>query len=167
MNDVIHRENDQAVDQLEALMLEQGELVDCPLVHRFTDGMYIRQIFMPKGTLITSKIHKTQHPYTVSLGAVAVSIDGGDWERIVAPYTGITNPGTRRILYILEDCIWTTYHPLPDMKSEYNDLIDGDLDKILKDIEDKILEPHINQITGSNANEDYKKILETNKNLIL
>lgn len=167
MNDVIHRENDKVVDQLEALMLEQGELVDCPLVHRFTDGMYIRQIFMPKGTLITSKIHKTQHPYTVSLGAVAVSIDGGEWDHIVAPYTGITNPGTRRILYILEDCIWTTYHPLPDMKSEYNDLIDGDLDRILNDIEDKILEPHINQITGSNINEDYKKILTTNKNLIL
>jgi hypothetical protein len=29
------------------------------------------------------------------------------------------------------------------------------------------LEPHINQITGSNVNDDYKKILETNKNLIL
>jgi hypothetical protein len=65
----------------------------------------------------------------------------------------------------MEDCIWTTYHPLPDMKSEYNDL--DDIDTILNDIEERILEPHINQITGSNVNDDYKKILETKKNLIL
>lgn len=165
MTMIIQRENDSIIDKLESVMLEQGEVVNCPLVHRFTDGMYIRQIFMPKGTVITSKIHKTQHPFTVSLGAVAVSIDGGEWDHIVAPYTGITNPGTRRVLYIMEDCIWTTYHPLPDMKSEYNDL--DDIDTILNDIEERILEPHINQITGSNVNDDYKKILETNKNLIL
>jgi hypothetical protein len=162
---IIERENDSIIDKLESVMLEQGEVVDCPLVHRFTDGMYIRQIFMPKGTVITSKIHKTQHPFTVSLGAVAVSIDGGEWDRIVAPYTGITNPGTRRVLYIMEDCIWTTYHPLSDMKSEYNDL--DNIDEILSDIEERILEPHINKITGSNVNDDYKKILETKKNLIL
>ena len=165
MTMIIERENDSIIDKLESVMLEQGEVVDCPLVHRFTDGMYIRQIFMPKGTVITSKIHKTQHPFTVSLGAVAVSIDGGEWDRIVAPYTGITNPGTRRVLYIMEDCIWTTYHPLSDMKSEYNDL--DNIDEILSDIEERILEPHINKITGSNVNDDYKKILETKKNLIL
>ena len=27
---------------------------DCPVVHRFTPGLYIREILMPKGTLITS-----------------------------------------------------------------------------------------------------------------
>jgi len=167
MNMLIQRENDAALDELEALMLKEGEVIHCPLVHRFTNGMYIRQIFMPKGSLITSRIHKTEHPYTVSLGAVAVSIDGGEWDHIVAPHTGITNPGTRRILYILEDCIWTTYHPVKEMKSEFNNLSEEEIEKIVESLEDKLLIPHINQLTGSDIHKEYKNILQTKKSLEL
>lgn len=167
---MIQRYNDDRIDELESVMLSEGNIIEFPLVHRFTNGMYIRQIFMPKDSLITSKIHITDHPYTVSLGATAVSIDGKDWEHIVAPYTGITKAGTRRILYILEDCIWTTYHPIPKMKSEFNYLSDEEIELIVKDIENEILEPHINLITGTNINEDYKNILqqeEQNKNILI
>ena len=167
---MIQRDNDDRLDELESVMLREGEVINFPLVHRFTDGMYIRQIFMPKDSLITSKIHITDHPYTVSLGAVGVSIDGKEWEHIVAPYTGITKAGTRRILYILEDCIWTTYHPIPNMKSEFNDLNDDEIDKIVEDIESLIIEPHINLITGTDINKDYKNILqqeEQNKNILI
>jgi hypothetical protein len=162
----IKRENDAAIDLLESYMIKEDDIIECPLVHRFTDGMYIRQIFMPKGSLVTSKIHNTEHPFTVSLGAAAVSIDGEAWDHIVAPYTGITQPGTRRVLYILEDCIWTTYHPIPDMKSEYNNLEDEAIEEIVKGIEDRILEPHINMITGTDINKDYKEILNNNKLLL-
>ena len=117
----IERKNDNRVDELEKAIVENLELIDCPLTHKFTEGMYIRQIAMPAGSLITSKIHKTQHPYTISHGTAAVSIDGKDWCEISAPYTGITEAGTRRVLYIVEDCIWTTYHPLPNMTSRYNE----------------------------------------------
>lgn len=161
---MIQRNNDDRIDELESIMINEGNVIDFPLVHRFTDGMYIRQIFMPKDSLITSKIHNTEHPYTVSLGAAAVSIDGEDWDHIVAPYTGITKPGTRRILYILEDCIWTTYHPIPNMKSEFNDLSNDEINKIVEEIETLILEPHINLITGTDINKDYKNILQEQLN---
>jgi hypothetical protein len=49
------------------------------------------------------------------------------------------------------------------MKSEYNDLSEKEIEKIVEEIEDKILEPHINQITGSDIGKEYKNILE-NKN---
>jgi hypothetical protein len=160
---MIIRENDDRLDELEVAMLENCEPVHCLTTHRFTDGMYIREIFMPAGSLITSKIHKTEHPYIVSYGKVAVSIDSEDWNEITAPYTGITKPGTRRVLYILEDCIWTTFHRVEGMKSEFNDLSEEEIGKIVEEIEDKILEPHVNQITGSDIGEEYKKILE-NKN---
>ena len=163
---MIERVNDLIVDKLEELMLSEGEVVDCPLVHRFTNGMYIRQIFMPKGSLVTSKIHNTEHPFTVSLGAAAVSIDGNDWEHIVSPYTGITQPGTRRILYILEDCIWTTYHPVERMKSEFNNLEGEELDALITSLEDELLMPYVNKITGKNTNEEYKKILSQTKNIL-
>jgi hypothetical protein len=163
---VIVRENDNRIDELEAVVIQEVDsLIDAPLVHKFTDGMYIREIFMPAGSLWTSKIHKTEHPYVVSYGKVAVSIDADEWYEITAPYTGITTPGTRRVLFILEDCIWTTFHRVDGMKSGYNDLSKEEIEEIVKNIEDKILEPHINYITGTDINKEYKEILNNIKNL--
>jgi len=162
---MIIRENDQIMDNLEAAIIQHPEeLIHGPLVHKFTDGMYIREIFMPAGSLWTSKIHKTEHPYVISYGKAAVSIDAEEWYEITAPYTGITKPGTRRVLYILEDCIWTTFHRIEGMKSEFNDLSEGEIEKIVEEIENVILEPHINQITGSDIGKEYKKILENKNN---
>lgn len=84
--------------------------VEMPLGHVFTPGLYTRTIFMPAGTLVTSKIHKFEHPYMVTSGVVLVWIDGVGWKKIVAPHMGITKPGTRRVLFIVEDCTWTTFH---------------------------------------------------------
>jgi hypothetical protein len=164
---MIIRENDDRLDELEVAMLENCEPVHCLTTHMFTDGMYIREIFMPAGSLITSKVHKTEHPYIVSYGKVAVSIDGNDWIEITAPYTNITKPGTRRVLYILEDCIWTTFHIVDDMKSEYNDLNDDEKENIVKEIEEKILEPHINYLTGTDIKQEYLKVLEETKKIEL
>ena len=160
---MIIRENDNIIDELEATIIQNLDVIDAPLVHKFTDGMYIREIFMPAGSLWTSKIHKTEHPYVVSYGKAAVSIDNQEWYEITAPYTGITQPGTRRILYILEDCIWTTFHRVDGMKSEFNELSKDEVEKIVEQIEDKILEPHINYITGTDINKDYKELLNNNK----
>jgi hypothetical protein len=164
---MIIRENDDRLDELEVAMLENCEPVHCLTTHMFTDGMYIREIFMPAGSLITSKVHKTEHPYIVSYGKVAVSIDGNEWIEITAPYTNITKPGTRRVLYILEDCIWTTFHRVDDMKSEYNDLNDDEKENIVKGIEEKILEPHINYLTGTDIKQEYLKVLEETKKIEL
>ena len=65
---------------------------------------------LPAGTIVVSKIHKTEHPYIVSKGHVAVWIEGQGVVQIRAPHCGITKPGTRRVLYIREDCVWTTFH---------------------------------------------------------
>lgn len=100
------RRIDAALPELRAL-----PQVDCPLIHRFTPGMYIREIFMPKGTFIISQIHKTEHPFVVTVGRVKVWIEDKGIEEITAPFVGITKPGTRRILEIVEDCRWITFHP--------------------------------------------------------
>ena len=164
---MIIRENDDRLDELEVAMLENCEPVHCLTTHMFTDGMYIREIFMPAGSLITSKVHKTEHPYIVSYGKVAVSIDSNDWIEITAPYTNITKPGTRRVLYILEDCIWTTFHRIDGMKSEYNELNDDEKENIVKEIEKKILEPHINYLTRTDIKQEYLKVLEETKKIEL
>ncbi len=95
----------------------------CPLVHSYGDGCYIRQIFMPAGTLIISKIHKKTHPYFVMTGKAWVATENGV-ELIQAPYQDITQAGTQRLLYILEDMVWITTHVTEET----------DLDKIEEEI---------------------------------
>jgi hypothetical protein len=83
---------------------------ECPLIHRFTPGMYIREIFMPKDTILTTLLHLTTHPFFVLQGDVSVYYNGIPTQRYKAPYTGITEAGTRRMLLTHEDTIWTTCH---------------------------------------------------------
>lgn len=85
--------------------------VDCPLTHRFTPGLYAREIFMPAGTLVVSRQHKTEHPYVVLSGEVMVFVPGVGVQTLRAGHVGITKAGTRRALYITEDCRWVTFHP--------------------------------------------------------
>lgn len=133
------------IDSLEAAMAEL-EPVDCPLVHRFTPGLYTREIFMPAGSMITSLIHKTEHPFFVLKGSVSVFNESdGEVKQIEAPYVGITKPGTRRVLYVHSDCVWVTTHPtdvVPKSESEEDILAAVDM------VGSAIIEPHINPILG-------------------
>lgn len=101
---------DEQIDKLEATMVANFEAVDCLLKHRFTPGLYVREIFMPAGTLITSLIHKTTHPFFVLKGKVSVYSDNDGEQLLEAPFVGTTTPGTRRVLFIHEDCVWATCH---------------------------------------------------------
>lgn len=97
------------LDRLEEAM--QGHPpVDCPVVHRFTPGMYIREILIPAGTLLTSAIHLTEHPFVISAGRIVVFSENEGRQLYEAPFTGITLPGTRRTLLAIDDTIWTTFH---------------------------------------------------------
>ena len=105
----------EPLNRLEAKLTEFPP-VSCPVKHCFTPGLYSREIFMPASappvfTIITTQIHKTEHQYIVSTGKLDVWTEGRGWVRIVAPFHGITKAGTRRALRIIEDTIWTTFHP--------------------------------------------------------
>ena len=80
-----------------------------PLKHTIVGGLYIREIFMPKGQLISTGIHKKEHPYFILQGEVSVLTDQGI-KRVKAPYHDITKPGTKRLIFIHEDTIWITVH---------------------------------------------------------
>ena len=81
----------------------------CPLEHTFVDGAYVRNITMPKGLLVVSKIHKKTHPYFIMKGKVSVLTEEG-MVVINAPYAGITKAGTKRVLYCHTDVEWITVH---------------------------------------------------------
>lgn len=125
------------VDRVAAGIATQTEPVDLPLNHIFTrstpgacGGMYVREIFMPAGAWVVSHIHRTAHPFVVLSGIVMVWTQEKGVETLTGGYLGITAPGTRRILYIVQDTVWATFHA--------TDLQD------VKAIEGVLLEPHKN-----------------------
>lgn len=102
----------EGFDRIEQEMAKHPQ-VRLPVRHLFTPGLYIRECFLPRGTRCTSKIHLTEHPFVISMGRALVwsGIPGEKPEEIGAPFTGITKPGTRRMIHALEDTIWSTFHP--------------------------------------------------------
>lgn len=146
-----HPDPHQAIDALEREILDSCRLVDMPLVHRFVPGMYIREIFMPAGIWVTSKIHNTEHPYVVTKGRVSVYSPEGGVQHIEAPYVGITQPGTRRVLFIHEDTTWLTFHPLVGDEGA-----NGEAD--LPRIEERIIEKRL-QADGTHHFDLYQERL--------
>jgi len=103
--------NATSLDELEASLVHSGlPKAECPVTHRFTPGMYIREIFIPAGTLLTSMEHRYEHPFVISQGRIRVTSEKEGCVTYQAPHTGITRPGTRRALYAETDVIWTTFH---------------------------------------------------------
>jgi hypothetical protein len=91
-----------------------GDSALCPLIHRFADGLYTREIFIPKGTVLTGKIHRHAHPNFLMQGEVMVVTEAGGREHLIAPLALISPPGTKRAVYALADTVWCTVHLNPD-----------------------------------------------------
>lgn len=123
----------EQLDALERFIYQHSQPVELPVRHIFTPGLYAREMSAPAGSVITSKIHKTRHQFILSRGRLRVWIAGKTVE-ISAPFHGITEPGTRRAAIVLEDCVWTTFHP--------TDLTD------VEAIEALIIEPRTKHLEG-------------------
>jgi hypothetical protein len=98
----------EKIDALEALMLREPQAEIEP-VHRFAHGLYAREITIKAGTLLTGKIHRTEHLNIVSKGRIIVWTEDGIKE-VAAPFTMVSRPGTKRVGFALEDTVWTTIH---------------------------------------------------------
>ena len=80
-----------------------------PTKHTFAGGCYIREIFNPANMLITTKIHKKEHPFFLMKGKMSILTENGV-ETIQAPHHGVTKPGTKRAIFTHEDCVFITVH---------------------------------------------------------
>tara|TARA_R110000765_G_scaffold48361_1_gene98947 strand:+ start:571 stop:1053 length:483 start_codon:yes stop_codon:yes gene_type:complete len=147
---------DETIDLAEKLILENGEPLEVPITHRFTEGLYIREIFVSAGTLFTTETHKKQNPFVISLGKYKV-YDGENILVIEAPHTGITEPNTRRLVYAEEDTIWTTFHVTDktDIEEIEKEIF---IDHKNKYVDPDLLEQHKNIVRSIDIYPDNKKI---------
>jgi len=115
-----------------------------PLKHTFANGMYIREIFVPKGYIVMTYIHKQSHPaFQVSGDTTVIEPDGN--KRIKGYSAFITPAGTKRICYCHEDTVWVTVHLNPDNKEN------------IEDIEERIYANHYNELCANSDNEEIEQ----------
>jgi len=115
MSDEAHASVHAFIDAVEQKIVMAGPGAEFPLRHTFLPalpgmtGMYTRELKMPRGTIATSALHKSTHPWAMSEGRMMV-FEAGEWKAVEAPAHGVTVPGTRRVFIVLEPVTWTTFH---------------------------------------------------------
>lgn len=77
-----------------------------PLKHHIKNGIYTREVFMPKGMIVVSFIHMQDHPSFFLSGEMTILTDNAEVKRIKAPMVVQTKAGTQRVAYMHEDCVW-------------------------------------------------------------
>ncbi|MDB6078413.1 MAG: hypothetical protein JWO82_2160 [Akkermansiaceae bacterium] len=135
--------------ELEAALVQECPHVECPVIHRFAPGLYIREILMPPGTMATSMEHKTEHAFHISRGVIKVMSETEGSVTYRAPYWGLTKPGTKRVLFIDPEfpenaggAVWITFHV-----TEHTDV-----DKIAEEI----LVPHDNPLIPEDQRNQWR-----------
>jgi hypothetical protein len=125
LEDLIKNEDDNS-----DLVADENQL-KYPLKHTFLDNQYVRELQSPAGQLIVTKLHKTQHPFFLLQGEISIITEKGE-EHISAPYYGITNIGTKRIIYTHTACTLVTVHPTnkKDLDEIENDIIAKDYNEL-------------------------------------
>lgn len=98
-------------DKVNALEHEMRKFdpIDLPVLHHFSDGVYARELFIPKGTLLTGKIHKFRQLNIMTRGVMDVLVDD-QIKRVTAPFVVVSPAGTKRVAYAHEDTVWITIH---------------------------------------------------------
>lgn len=117
--------------KLESVMQANYPPASHTVMHRFTPGMYIRTVLVKAGILVTSKIHRFEHPFFVMTGSMTWynEVEGEEGSIFIkAPYFGITKPGTWRAIVVHEDVIMTACYA-----TELTDVAE---------IERTLIEPH-------------------------
>ena len=87
-----------------------GDNEACPVKHTFSDGIYVREMFVPKGMMLVGKIIKQTHHIFLMSGKIAIITEDG--EKIMeGPCSLVAKGGTKRVGYALTDVVWINVHP--------------------------------------------------------
>lgn len=92
---------------------------DAPVENRFTDypeeglKLLTRTMRIPAGSWAVSHEHRTEHPFILEQGRLTVWTAKDGVVEMVAPFKGMTLPGTQRVVYAHEDSVISTYHATP------------------------------------------------------
>ena len=130
-------------EQVERLQAEMALMPQAELTteHHFSQGMYLRKVFRPAGTLIVGKVHKEPHFFLCAKGEIIAWTESG-MKRLQAGDVVESKPGTKRVTLAVTDAIGITIH-----RTDKTDL---------DEIEAELIEPDTTALFD--ANNDIKKL---------
>lgn len=107
------------LQRMEEIMVNMPQ-APCPVVHTFHNGVYMRQVFMPAGTVAIGHYQKFEHINILVQGAVQVRNEDGSLTILEAPLTFIGQPG-RKVGLVLQDLVWVNVY-----KSDITDVAEAE-----------------------------------------
>lgn len=94
----------EQVEHLESHMLSLPQ-AECPVVHHFGPGTYIREVTLPAGIVAIGHAQRFEQLNIMLTGKVAIIGDDGLVKLLQAPTIFVGPPG-RKVGYVLEACTW-------------------------------------------------------------
>lgn len=114
------REFIDRVEELENTLLEidhpaiaKWESDLFPLKHYFSNGIYVREMFISKDSLVIGRTYKEDHTWFLLIGQLEVITDDGLIE-YVAPCHVQAIAGTKRVIKAIEDSVFINILPNPE-----------------------------------------------------
>lgn len=137
-------ERRERILELEAAMVSapgsygMEEFNEGKVKHHFGSGVYGRELFIPAGNVIVSKIHKGKTFNVIAKGRISVIDPERGFNTYEALTTFVSAPMTKRIVIAHEDTIWITSHENPANTEN------------LEEIEKTIIAQNFNLLTEGN-----------------
>tara|TARA_R110000803_G_scaffold70454_1_gene133405 strand:- start:329 stop:739 length:411 start_codon:yes stop_codon:yes gene_type:complete len=117
-----------SIFSLEKEMLSMDQL-SLDIEHIFSRGVYARKMLIPKGTILTGKMHKHKHLNIMLYGDIEIATDEGT-KRIDKPCIFESKAGTKRAGFAHEETVWITIHATEEtdiQKIEANEIAENPL----------------------------------------
>jgi len=103
--------NDPDINELEEAMKALPQVQE-KVDHHFAEGVYVRTLFIPKGTLLIGKRHRLETCNMIVKGDISIYMGPGlPVRRFIAPCIFNSNPGTKKLGYAHEDTYFVNIHP--------------------------------------------------------
>lgn len=124
--ELIQSKFDAAAQQVVDSLLV-GDLAEhsMTLTHHFAKGVYVRELFIPKGTVLVGKKHKHDCINIMLSGDITVYGEEGE-KRFDRPFVTVVPAGTQKAGVAHDDTIWLNVHPAntEDLKEIEKDVIE-------------------------------------------
>lgn len=108
------------INTVEEALLKLDQIDKYEVDHYVMPYVIARQARLPAGSIITTERHRHWHPYIITYGNVSVfNEQDGSIKHITAfdapggHFCSLTEPETRRLIFVREDTLWTTFHTCP------------------------------------------------------
>ena len=105
--------------KIEALEEEWKKLpqVEIPVVHRYSGGIYAREIIIPADTFLTGRIYKDDHFDVMAYGDITVTSDEGR-KRLTGFHIFPGKRGKKRAGFAHAETKWITFCSSPEMDDD-------------------------------------------------